>query len=347
MNWWVDLWRSLNAFERVAACSITVATMIAVVLIFTTAAPAAEPDQQSANYTAVLLALIVAIPALLSAPILSLMTTRSAAKARVQESIVRHQERLEDWERQDKVAADARAEAKHQSDLVAAAADAAKAVAAKADEAARLLIKNQKESDVKNVEQARLLAESNAKIAAEVAISSSRLESKVDVVHTLVNSTMTRAMQSELDAIKREVLMMLEVVELKKRAGSEPSPETLEAIELTRSKIHEKEVALADRLKASNKVIEQIKDLSEVKNPSNAVAGSDAAASAYRDIGTLHEHPSETGPLPVVDKRNADNTERTAVATEELASAAKRTAVATEQSAVSDKRTADATEKKS
>lgn len=72
---------------------------------------------------------------------------------------------------------------------------------------------------------------------------------KLDVIHTLVNSNMTAAMQAELDATVRQLALMREVTELKKTAGHDPSEETLAALELTRVKISELRAVLRDRLR--------------------------------------------------------------------------------------------------
>jgi hypothetical protein len=276
--WWKEWWMALSTFERWIAIAVGLAAGMLLLLLGIMPAPAAEGEQSGTNYTSLYLALIVAVPAMLSAPIMAVMSARSAAKARAQEAAVRHQERVEDWQRQDQVAENARIAAERQATTVTAAAEATRAVAAQAAEAARLLVQSQNAAADKAAEAARLLVESNAKVAAAAASTNVKL----DVIHTLVNSTMTKAMQSELDATKREVLMMLEVVELKKKAGTEPNPETLSAIEVTRSKISEMEAALEDRLHASNQVVEQLQNV-KPKEASNAVAGSEAAARAYEE----------------------------------------------------------------
>src|SRR5512140_1941118 len=46
--------------------------------------------------------------------------------------------------------------------------------------------------------------------------------SKLEVIHTLVNSNMTAAMQAELDATERELALMKSVVELHRVAGKAP-----------------------------------------------------------------------------------------------------------------------------
>jgi hypothetical protein len=74
---------------------------------------------------------------------------------------------------------------------------------------------------------------------------------KLDVIHTLVNSNMTAAMQAELDAIRREIVMMREVVALNLAAGREPTVGALAEIEATDEKIRKLEVQIADRVIAA------------------------------------------------------------------------------------------------
>jgi hypothetical protein len=76
---------------------------------------------------------------------------------------------------------------------------------------------------------------------------------KLDIIHTLVNSNMTAAMQAELDAIRRELAMMREVVALNLAAGREPTVETLAAIEATEAKITKLSSQLAEREAAARR----------------------------------------------------------------------------------------------
>jgi uncharacterized membrane protein len=93
-----------------------------------------------------------------------------------------------------------------------------------------------------------------AKVAAQLQVVDQRVaekadatNDKLDVIHTLVNSNMTAAMQAELDAIRREIVMMREVVALNLAAGRQPTVEALAAIEATQVKITTLEAQLADR----------------------------------------------------------------------------------------------------
>lgn len=69
------------------------------------------------------------------------------------------------------------------------------------------------------------------------------------VIHKLVNSNMTSAMQSELDATVRDLSSLQEIVELKKAAGREPTTQALAVIKTAETKVKELTAALLDRLK--------------------------------------------------------------------------------------------------
>ncbi len=167
------------------------------------------------------LALIVAVPAFL-APIIATWIT-----ARINREI-----RDQSWAREDIVAAKAALVAEQAAKAAKLLADAQKAAAAKAAEAAELLLA------------------ANERVANTTAVTNGKL----DVIHLLVNSNMTAAMQSEHDAVVRELAMMREVIGLKHAAGHEPSIEALAAIEATEAKITELKIVLSERLNAAAKV---------------------------------------------------------------------------------------------
>lgn len=156
----------------------------------------------------VVITILVAIFASVTAPLILAWRTE----------VMHRQDRLADYARQDKVA-------------VAAA------------RAAVELATSQKRIADQASEAARLLLGANERVA-HTALQTSE---KLDVIHDLVNSNMTAAIQSELDATVRELAMMKEVVELNRAAGREPSVETLAAIEATKNKIAELTAVLADR----------------------------------------------------------------------------------------------------
>lgn len=99
-------------------------------------------------------------------------------------------------------------------------------------------------------------------VAEEVAAGTATLlvesNNKLDVIHTLVNSSLTAAMQSELDAVIEKLALKKENIELKAAAGQEPSPETVLAIEATTDRIGELRAGLSDRLRQARIVDEQL-----------------------------------------------------------------------------------------
>jgi hypothetical protein len=105
--------------------------------------------------------------------------------------------------------------------------------------------KRQDEVAARAAEAARLLLAANERVAETAAVTNGKL----DVIHTLVNSNMTAAMQSEFDATTRELAMMREVIRLNKVAGTEPSVDALAAVTATEAKIAELDNQLVDRRK--------------------------------------------------------------------------------------------------
>ena len=152
-----------------------------------------------------------------------------AARLLAEQTAEEHRrEKAEDWAREDAVAAKA-----------AALAEAQRVAAAKASADA--------------AEAARLLAEQNRIVADTAALTIGKL----DVIHTLVNSKMTEAMDNELAATRRELAGMLEIVRLREAAGSGPLPVAQQAIALTQSRIAELEHALDDRRRAATVVADK------------------------------------------------------------------------------------------
>jgi hypothetical protein len=81
--------------------------------------------------------------------------------------------------------------------------------------------------------------------------------SKLDVIHGLVNSDYSAAMQSQLDALITSAAMMREVMDLKRSAGHEPTAEADIALQNTEAKIAELRVAIADRLKQAEVIADR------------------------------------------------------------------------------------------
>jgi CO dehydrogenase/acetyl-CoA synthase alpha subunit len=135
-------------------------------------------------------------------------------------------------------------------------------VAAQAAEAAALLLARQDAVAAQAAEAARLLLAANERVARTAAVTNRKL----DVIHTLVNSNLTAAMQAEHDATVRTLAMMREVVDLRRAAGNEPSPETLAAIEATETRIGEQTAALDDRLAQTALAEQQQADAEETED---------------------------------------------------------------------------------
>jgi hypothetical protein len=128
---------------------------------------------------------------------------------------------LADYQRQDKVAAQ-----------VAAASTAALRAAADAHQSATVIGEH----------------------TAATAVRLDDANSKLDVIHGLVNSNYSAAMQSQLDALVTSAALMREVVDLKRAGGAEPSQESVIALGDTEAKIAELRAGIADRLKQAETI---------------------------------------------------------------------------------------------
>jgi len=126
----------------------------------------------------------------------------------------RHDEKEEDWKRQDQVAE-------------------------KAAEAAALL----KEFNENAITASKKTDESNGLI-----------HSQLTVIHALVNSSLTAQIQATLDSTKRELILMQEVVDMKEGSGKQVLGVARRAMELTELKISELEGQLKARLAQVNSV---------------------------------------------------------------------------------------------
>lgn len=74
---------------------------------------------------------------------------------------------------------------------------------------------------------------------------------KLDVIHELVNSRMTAALQAELDSVRRELALMRELTALKSSQGmGDPTPETLAAMIAAEKRIGELISIIEDRKEA-------------------------------------------------------------------------------------------------
>lgn len=182
----------------------------------------------------------------------------AAEKARAVAALERRAERQEDFDRSEAVreaaervrvavvdAAEKAAAVARQAEAAAkllAARDErqeeeAEAARAKAAEAAQLLLEAQQESIRRTNEVARVAAESQATALGEI-----------HEIKVLANSTLTAAMNGELGAMGRELVLMKDIRALHEAQGHPSSPERDAAIEATQAKIDEMRIAIADRV---------------------------------------------------------------------------------------------------
>jgi len=181
---------------------------------------------------AVIVTLVVSVAGVIFASI-----TAPLILARRTEQMHR-EDMLSDYQRQDKVALAA-------AETARAAARQVRDVAEQAAEAAAILQAAQAESIRRTDEVARLAEQQAALVGAKL----DDTNGKLDVIHGLVNSAMTTALQSEMDALVTSLAMMREVMDLKKSGGHEPAAEAVIALQATEAKITELQASITDRLK--------------------------------------------------------------------------------------------------
>jgi len=102
---------------------------------------------------------------------------------------------------------------------------------------------------------AQLLLEANERVALTAAVTNSKL----DTIHTLVNSTLSTALQEGLNATIRELIWM------RRATGSEPNAVDREAIAATEARITELRAVLLDRLHQTQVANEQIETTGRIE----------------------------------------------------------------------------------
>ena len=120
---------------------------------------------------------------------------------------------------------------------------------ARQDEVADRLERAAMASRIRLEEVARLAAETAATQAATAVVT----DSKLNVIHTLVNSQLSAALQNELDGLVREVAVIRELIELKRANGKEPTSDSLTILAASDSKIIELRQTLDNRAKETAK----------------------------------------------------------------------------------------------
>lgn len=154
-----------------------------------------------------MLALIVAVPAMLSPLLMAWLTNRN-----------RRMEKQEDYKRQDDVAA-------------------------KAEQVAQLLLDRQTEVSAATTKAAALL-EVNTKAVSETAAAT---QTQLKTLTGMVDGNFTRLMEAELEAIAHGLVLSRQVAALTFTAGHEPTSESVAAILATEVKIAELREAIAER----------------------------------------------------------------------------------------------------
>lgn len=136
-----------------------------------------------------------------------------------------------------------------------------------------------------------------AKASGEMKEQLNGLDKKVDVVHTWVNSKMTEEMQNRLEEMQnrlgemqRSLVGLQEIVSLKKDVGHEPSPEALAAIADMKLRIEELKLRIEELKKKVEARHDQQKAIDEQSGSAHTVqTPSTAAATAEtpRTVATI------------------------------------------------------------
>lgn len=84
-------------------------------------------------------------------------------------------------------------------------------------------------------------------VAARLVDSSETTNTKLEVIHTLVNSDRTKSINGELAATVRDLASLSELIALRITMGQQPSPEALAEVEAAEERVVELEAELEDR----------------------------------------------------------------------------------------------------
>lgn len=183
------------------------------------------PAGAGVNLSILWVALIAIFTSITAPLLLAYVNNRAQRKAKVEDAAELRAAKLEDYARQDKVAREARE------------------VAVNAEKTARLLLGNQQATAAAADEVARLAA-----------VNAGKADTKLDQIHTLVNSQMTAAKQAELDQTRAMLIVLKRITAIAALRGERADPDDLEAIRRTVSRIKELETELADRLQQLREV---------------------------------------------------------------------------------------------
>lgn len=167
--------------------------------------------------------------AFLGAVIVAVLAILGQGFQRRHDAQIRAREKKEDWARQDLVA-------QRLQERGDAAAARAQEVAVQTQQAAQLLLVN------------------NEAVAAQ----SRAANTKLDVIHTLVNSNMTAALQDGLDSNRAQLVTLRELISLKVAQGEEPDEETKAMLHALEEKVGKLAANLRDRIQQTEVANAQI-----------------------------------------------------------------------------------------
>lgn len=80
-----------------------------------------------------------------------------------------------------------------------------------------------------------------------VATLATQSHNQLKVIHRLVNSTLTAALQARLDANKKALALMHQIIEMNRLSGVEPSTDALADIAASEKEVEDLELNIAER----------------------------------------------------------------------------------------------------
>lgn len=102
------------------------------------------------------------------------------------------------------------------------------------------------------VPQLRAMRKSAAQQAQQLTEQTAQLR----VIHRLVNSTLSASMQAELDATRREVAVMTEIVDMRERGGLMVTAATTAALDRAGRRIRELTLEIQDRQQQAQDILD-------------------------------------------------------------------------------------------
>jgi hypothetical protein len=119
----------------------------------------------------------------------------------------------------------------------------------------------EQQADYKRQDEVAAALRRNNEVVAE---STAETRGRLEVIHILVNSTLTAAKESQLEALKGQLALLLELTSYKKeQEGTKPSSASTSQISLLRLAISELDADLQHRLAQTSVAEEQIEQNKE------------------------------------------------------------------------------------